>query len=106
MSKEEILIAVVLLMTDVVAYALAFSGESFDRQSLFITELPSPVWEMLEKFVLGYMAPSLWRNCALADALFSGKQAQGYGKEIFSTERTPDGTRVLEAPLKIIDMIS
>ena len=73
MSKEEILLAAVPLMIDVVTYALTFSGESFDRQSLFMTEFPAPVWEMLE---------------------------------IFSTGCTPDGTRVLEAPLKIIDMIS
>ena len=106
MSKEEILLAAVPLMIDVVTYALTFSGESFDRQSLFMTEFPAPVWEMLEKFVSSYAALPLWRNRALADTIFSGKQTRNYWKEIFSTGCTPDGTRVLEAPLKIIDMIS
>lgn len=106
MSKEEILLAAVPLMIDVVTYALTFSGESFDRQSLFMTEFSAPVWEMLEKFVSSYAALPLWRNRALADTIFSGKQTRNYWKEIFSTGCTPDGTRVLEAPLKIIDMIS
>lgn len=106
MSKEEILLASVPFMIQVITYTLTFSGENFSEQGLFMVEFPSSVWENLERFVTNYAALPLWRNRPLAETVFAGKQTQGYWKEILSTGCAPDGTRVLESGLKIIDMIS
>ena len=104
MSKEEILLAAVPYMIDVINFALMFNGYSYDKQAPFMTEFPGPVWEAVERFVLNYAALPIWRNRALADTVFAGKQNQNYWKEIFSTGCTPDGTRVLESGLKVNDM--
>lgn len=106
MSKEEILLAAVPIMLQVITYTLTFSGEIVPEQGLFMMEFPSNVWENFERFAASYAALPLWRNRSLADTIFAGKQTQGYWREIFTTGCTPDGTRALESGLNIKEMIS
>lgn len=106
MSKEEILLAAVPIMISVITSTLTFSGEIVPEQGLFMKEFPANVWENFERFIANFAALPLWRNRALADTVFAGKQTQGYWREIFTTGRTPDGTKVLESGLNIKEMIS
>lgn len=106
MSKEEILLAAVPIMISVITSTLTFSGEIVPEQGLFMKEFPANVWENFERFIVNFAALPLWRNRNLADTIFAGKQTQGYWREIFSTGRTSDGTKVLESGLNIKEMIS
>lgn len=106
MSKEEILLAVVPIMISVITSTLTFSGEIVPEEGLFMKEFPVNVWENFERFIVNYAALPLWRNRALADTVFAGKQTQGYWREIFTTGYTPDGTKVLGSGLNIKEMIS
>lgn len=106
MSKEEILLAAVPYMIDVVSFALTYNGCIFDKKAPFMTEFPEPVWAALEHFVQNYAELPIWRSRPLAETVFAGKQNQNYWKAILKTGCTPDGTRVLESGLKVNEMIS
>lgn len=106
MSKEEILLAIVPMMIRVITYSMTFSGVNYSEKGLFMVEFPEQVWENLERFVLNYAALPIWKNRALADTIFSGKQTQNYWNEIFTSGCAPDGSHVLESGLNIVEMIS
>lgn len=105
MSKEEILLALIPLLVRLIEFTLTLAGENYPSAGLFMHPFPENTWSAIDRFINSYAGLPLWKNRALSETIFSGKQNKSYWTEVFSTGKTPDGSPVLESPLSIMDMI-
>ena len=105
-SKEEIMINWLRKIVDIMnSYFLATTGGNYNKENLFQQKIPDQLWTNIENFVKNFAALPLWRDRALAETIFSGKNRYEYWATIFNTGKTPDGTDVLAEPLNFQNML-
>ena len=106
-SKEEIMWNWLRKIVDIIdSYFLVTTGGNYNKENLFQQKIPEQLWANIENFVKNFVALPLWRNRALAETIFSGKNRYEYWATIFNTGKTSDGTDVLAEPLNFQNMLS
>lgn len=105
-SKEEIMWNWLKKIVDIMnLYFLATTGGVYNKENLFQQKIPPQLWTNIENFVKNFIALPLWRNRALAETIFSGKNRYEYWTTIFNTGKTPEGMDVLAEPLNMQEML-
>ncbi len=105
MSREEVVMASVELMRQVIRTYYAFNGKIYDDKKLFQNRFDDELWNRLKSFVKNFSDLPLWVNHELANTAFGGKQRSAYWEEIFRTGKSPAGVQVLAEPLDLLNMI-
>lgn len=103
MGKEEILHAWLVLVRDVIHFALNIQpgGTLVQPSRLFHSALPEGVWESVRRAVERIAGLPLWMNLQLSSTVFGGKQNYDYWRVVFATGRTPAGQPVLVEPITL-----
>lgn len=106
MMKEEVLYAWLKYILDIIAMFYVNQGTPmYGRTDLFQQEFPEQLWKNIESFVKNLANLPLWKNKDFSLTLFGGKQNAGFWQKIFNTGFSPQGEKVLAAPINISTMI-
>ncbi len=104
--KEEVMYNWVQQIKYVIRNCFVYEGmHNYDDMNLFQREMPKKVWVHLESFLQSLRELLVWKDHALAETIFGGKNNYDYWKCVFDTGNAPDGTQVLPNGLKLMEMI-
>lgn len=85
MGREEILYSWVDLSMTVLQNGVIHAGKTWDSARPFHRILPESVWRSLENFLINFSRLPLWKNRALSQTVFGGKQNVQFWKDAFAT---------------------
>jgi len=104
-SKEEIIYNWLQYLKMVIKAYFTNTGKIIPEEKIFQTEFTSQLWNNIENFVKNLILLPLWKDRAMANTIFAGKNNYDYWKVIFETGKSVDGAIVLAKPLNFMDMI-
>lgn len=105
MSREEVVMASVELLSQVIRTYFSFTGQIYVDDRLFQNRFPDALWDRLRTFVRNFADLPVWVNHELASTSFGGKRLSAYWTTVFISGKTPDGMQVLAGPLDLMKMI-
>lgn len=104
-SKEEILYNWLQYLKRVITNYFSNTGIIVPDDKIFQTQFDDQLWTNIENFVKNLSHLPLWRDRAMSNTIFSGKNNYDYWRAIFETGNSLDGANVLAKPLNFIEMI-
>lgn len=104
-AREEILGNILLWVRLVIENYFAWGGQQVDKDRLFHTPFPEPLWQRVEAFLKRLGTLPCWVDKNLSITVFGAKQNLDFWRTIFKTGKAPSGVQVLAKPLDITEMI-
>lgn len=105
MSKEEIMFNWLGYVKDVIINYFSNTGKKFNNNSLFQQKFDDQLWINIRNFIGNLKMLPLWKDRAMSNTTFSGKNNYDYWKTIFETGKSPDNVPVLTKPINYVEMI-
>lgn len=101
MSKEPIMNAWLKYIKDIINAHMCSTKEGIQgiENSLFQVEFDRLLWTHIENFVKNLSLLPLWKDRAMAETYFAGKNNNSYWATVFKTGKTPSGANVLLEPI-------
>ena len=104
-SKEEIMYNWLVFVKYVIKNYFSNNGVMYDESSLFQQKFDEQLWMNIKNFICNLKNLPLWKDRAMANTIFSGKNTYDYWKTIFTTGKTVDNVPVLSKPINYVEMI-
>jgi len=104
MAKEEVIYAWLKYISQIIKNNFITLGTPIDENKLFQYEFSEALWKNIRNFMKNLSELPLWKNNELSSTVFGGKQNAAYWNSIFSTGNSPQGVKVLAAPINLMDL--
>jgi hypothetical protein len=105
LSREPIMNNWLMYLKDAMITYCKLFGTRFKEEDLMFIKFDDKLWTNIRNFLINLRQLSAWKNRALSESVFAGKQNYSYWEKVFETGRTPEGTIVLQSALNWQDLI-
>ena len=104
-ARDEVAVNIIRWVRLVIQNYFAYAGSMINNECLLHADLPDALWERVNNFLVNLSKLPCWLDKNLSLSVFGPKQNLDYWYSVFSTGKSPDGTRVLTDGLEIREMI-
>jgi hypothetical protein len=101
MGKEEVLYSWLKYVQQIALRHFVAVGTPVEDKRLFQYQFSEVLWQQLRAYVRNLGSLPLWVNHSLSATVFGGKQTSDFWRTVWETGSSPQGTRVLTAPIDL-----